>query len=114
MSNHWMMNTSFSYNNTIVNKLQPARSPTALPEDPKNIEQRDGYQYDDATAGSGIGNVFVNAKWLFKLSGMYSCRAQFNVSAFYNARQGYPSSGGPGAARRRRRTAAARRRRAAG
>ena len=39
--------------------------------DPNNIDRRDGFQYDYATSGSGIGNVFVNAKWLFKLSGMY-------------------------------------------
>jgi hypothetical protein len=32
----------------------------------------------------------VNAKWLFKLSGMVEVPAGFNVSAFYNARQGYP------------------------
>src|SRR5262249_22221003 len=42
------------------------------------------------TGGSGIGNVWVNAKWLFKLSGMYQAPYGFNVSAFYNARQGYP------------------------
>ena len=29
------------------------------------------FQYDYPTSGSGIGNVYVNAKWLFKLSGMY-------------------------------------------
>jgi hypothetical protein len=39
---------------------------------------------------SGIGNVFVNAKWLYKLSGMYQLPVRVNVSAFYNARQGYP------------------------
>ena len=34
--------------------------------------------------------MFVNAKWLYKLSGIYQLPYQFNVSAFYNARQGYP------------------------
>ena len=43
-----------------------------------------------ATSGSGIGDVFVNAKWLFKLSGMYQLPMDVNVSAFYNTRQGYP------------------------
>ncbi len=57
---------------------------------PSNIALRDGFQYDYATAGSGLGNVFVNAKWLFKLSGMYQLPGSVNVSAFYNARQGYP------------------------
>lgn len=34
--------------------------------------------------------MYVNAKWLFKISGMYQLPYDFNVSAFYNARQGYP------------------------
>ena len=34
--------------------------------------------------------MFVNAKWLYKLSGMYQLPCAVNVSAFYNARQGYP------------------------
>ena len=61
-----------------------------LSEDPSNRAQRDGFQYDFLTSGSGIGNVYVNAKYLFKLSGMYQAPAGVNVSAFYNARQGYP------------------------
>jgi hypothetical protein len=60
------------------------------PGDPTNIAARNGFQYDYATAGSGIGNVFINAKWLFKLSGLVSLPAGVNFSAFYNARQGYP------------------------
>ena len=34
--------------------------------------------------------MFVNTKWLFKLSGLVQAPYEFNVSAFYNARQGYP------------------------
>ena len=34
--------------------------------------------------------MFVNTKWLFKLSGMYQAPYGINLSAFYNARQGYP------------------------
>jgi len=85
MSNHWMMNTSFTYNSTIVNY-----GDTNAFQDPTNISNRDGYQYDYLTAGSGLGNVYVNAKWLYKLSGMYQMPWAVNVSAFYNARQGYP------------------------
>ena len=85
MSNHWMMNTSFTYNSTIVNY-----GDTNSFQDPTNISLRDGFQYDYLTAGSGLGNVYVNTKWLFKLSGMYQLPWAVNVSAFYNARQGYP------------------------
>ncbi|HYT69550.1 MAG TPA: carboxypeptidase regulatory-like domain-containing protein [Vicinamibacterales bacterium] len=85
MSNHWMMNTSFTYNSTLVHYGK-----TNAYTDPTNIAFRNGYQYDYLTTGSGLGNVYVNAKWLFKLSGMYQLPYSVNVSAFYNAREGYP------------------------
>jgi Carboxypeptidase regulatory-like domain/TonB-dependent Receptor Plug Domain len=84
LSHRWLMNTSFSYNSTIVNYGSGSYT------DPTNITQRSGFQYDYQTSGSGIGNVFVNAKWLYKLSGMYQLPYDVNVSAFYNTRQGYP------------------------
>jgi hypothetical protein len=99
LSNRWLMNTSFSYNSTVVNfnefpgaANQSSGTSGTIPisEDPTNRAQREGGQYDYLTSGSGIGNIYVNAKWLFKLSGMYQAPAGFNVSAFYNARQGYP------------------------
>jgi hypothetical protein len=95
LSHNWLMNTSFAYNSTIVNfgsfpGSQPSIASATISEDPTNRSLRDGYQYDYLTAGSGIGNVYVNAKYLFKLSGMYQAPFGVNVSAFYNARQGYP------------------------
>src|SRR5262249_15365468 len=92
MSHHWLMNTSFAYNSTIVhNGYAGTFANTAtFQEDPTNRTMRDGYQYDYASAGSGLGNVFVNAKWLFKISGLYNLPYDVNVSAFFNARQGYP------------------------
>jgi hypothetical protein len=99
MSNRWMMNTSFTYNTTDVhfnefpgaaNQSSGTAGTIPLSEDPTNRQARDGGQYDYLTSGSGIGNVYVNAKWLFKLSGLYELPFKINVSAFYNARQGYP------------------------
>ena len=95
MANHWMMNCSFSYNSTDVNFNGSRAAPTSDTadnpiRDPTNRAVRDGCQYDYLTPGSGIGNVYVNAKWLFKMSGLYQLPFDFNVSAFYNARQGYP------------------------
>jgi hypothetical protein len=84
MSHHWLMNSSFSYNSTIVNYTADSY------QDPTNVAQRNGYQYDYLTAGSGVGNVYINAKYLFKLSGLIQLPYEFNASAFYNARQGYP------------------------
>ena len=77
MANHWMMNTQLLLQQHDVNfgdfPGQPAEHGGGDPisEDPTNRDERDGCQYDYLTAGSGIGNVYVNAKWLFKLSGMY-------------------------------------------
>ena len=95
LSHHWLMNTSFAYNSTIVNfgsfpGSQPSIASATISEDPTNRSLRDGYQYDYLTAGSGVGNVYVNAKYLFKVSGMYQAPLGINLSAFYNARQGYP------------------------
>jgi hypothetical protein len=84
MANHWMMNSSFSYNSTIQNYGDGSY------QNPNNIAVRNGFQYDYSSTGSGIGNVFVNTKWLFKLGGLVQLPYEFNVSAFYNARQGYP------------------------
>ena len=95
MADKWMMNSSFSFNSTKVNYggfpgSQPSTAAAAITEDPTNRDQRNGYQYDYLTAGSGIGNVYINAKWLFKLSGMYQAPLGINLSGFYNTRQGYP------------------------
>src|SRR5579872_4837719 len=84
LANHWMLNGSYTWNSTIQNYGAGSY------QNPNNINVRNGYQYDYATSGSGIGNVFINAKWLAKVSGMYQAPYAFNVSAFYNARQGYP------------------------
>jgi hypothetical protein len=97
LSNHWLMNTSFAYNSTIVNFGDFAGSirststtSSVLEEDPTNRTTRGGQQYDYPSSGSGIGNIYVNSKWLFKLSGMVQLPFAINASAFFNARQGYP------------------------
>jgi hypothetical protein len=90
LSHRWLMNTSLSLNSTIVNNGFGGAFANTIPEDPTNLTARNGFQYDYASAGSGLGNVYVNAKWQYKLSGLYQLPGDVNVSAFYNARQGYP------------------------
>jgi len=90
MSQRWLMNTSFVFNSTIVNNGYAGAFANTVQEDPTNLAARNGFQYDYQTTGSGLGNVYVNAKWLFKLSGLYQIPGDVNLSAFYNARQGYP------------------------
>jgi hypothetical protein len=108
LSHHWLMNTSFAYNDAVNHFGTYPGNPnyaggnvgntvngslgnfTGGPEDPTNRAQENAAQYAPITTGSGIGNVYVNSKWLYKLSGLYELPYSFNVSAFYNARQGYP------------------------
>jgi len=97
LSHHWLMNSSFSYGSGVLNfnGFPGALSSTSLTsgafvEDPTDRDQRNGHQGEVPTSGSGIGNVYINAQWLFKLSGLYNLPGDVNVSAFYNARQGYP------------------------
>jgi len=85
-ANRWMGMFSYAYNSAIDHW----GSANAY-EDPTNIEQTNGAQYAPETSGSGLDNVYTNAKWLIKMSGMYTLPwGGVNVAANYNARQGYP------------------------
>lgn len=84
-SNNWSMNASYAYNNAIDHW----DSPNAY-EDPTNIDKLNGFQYAPESAGSGIGGIFTNAKWLVKVSGRYTMPWDINLAANYSGRQGYP------------------------
>jgi len=86
MSKRWMMNGSFSSNDA----PEHYDSNRAY-EDPTNITAYNGGQYAPQSTTSGIDNVYVNAKWLFRMSGVYQTPLwDINVAAFFNARSGYP------------------------
>ena len=84
-SNKWSMNASYAYNNAIDHW----DSPNAY-EDPTNIAVLDGFQYTPESGGSGIGGIFQNAKWLFKMSGRVTTVWDINVAGGFSIRQGYP------------------------
>jgi hypothetical protein len=85
MSNNWMMNTSFSFNSAPVHYNSPKSY-----QDPTNIDQQNGGEYAEQSSNSGLDNVFVNAKWIFRLSGAYTLPWwKIGVAGFYNARSGY-------------------------
>ena len=85
-SNRWMANASFAYNDA----KDYWDSPAAY-QDPTNIEQLHGAEFAPESGGSGIDNVFTNAKWLVKASGMYTLPwAGINIAANTQYRQGYP------------------------
>ena len=86
MSKNWMLNGGFSWN-TAPQYYDSAASY----QDPTNIDMLNKAQYAPESTSSGLGNVFVNAKWLFKVSGAYTLPwYQIGVAAFYNARSGFP------------------------
>ena len=75
-SNNWLMNSSFTYNNTTSHN--PTVEDFSTSADPSNYEQQNGRD------SSGLNGT----RWLMKLSGMYGLPWQMSVSAFYNAREG--------------------------
>ncbi|HEY3383127.1 MAG TPA: carboxypeptidase regulatory-like domain-containing protein [Vicinamibacterales bacterium] len=86
MSKRWMMSGGFSYNDATRSYASDASY-----EDPTNIDKLDGGQFAPLSSSSGLGNVFPNAKWIFRLTGAYQLPLwQVGVAGFYNVRQGYP------------------------
>jgi hypothetical protein len=85
-SDRWMGNLSFAFNDA----KDYWDSPNAY-EDPTDIENQHGHEYAPQSGGSGIDNIYTNAKWLVKASGMYSLPwFGINVAGSAQFRQGYP------------------------
>jgi len=87
MSNRWSASASYAYNDAVDHW----DSPDAY-EDPTNINpQQNGAQYAPVSAGSGVDNVYTNAKWLMKVNGSYLLPLwDINIAGGYQGRQGFP------------------------
>jgi len=86
MSKNWTANVSYAWNDAPVHY-----DSTAAYEDPTNVDLLNHGQFAEESTSSGLGNVFVNASWIFRASGVYTTPFWgINVSGFYNARSGYP------------------------
>jgi hypothetical protein len=72
-SSRWMLNSSLALGST------PGHLPRGSYEDPTNVPFEDGAQDNSR-----------NARWVFKLSGMYSLPYGINAAGFLNGRQGFP------------------------
>jgi hypothetical protein len=92
MSKSWQMNGSYSYNSAPQFYPTPASyGPETLAHDPTNVSTFNGAQYAQESTSSGLDNVFVNTKWIFRLNGSYTLPVwQIGVAANYNTRGGYP------------------------
>ncbi len=84
LSNKWMMSMSFTLNWTSMN-WDNAKNPF----DPTNYWATNGQYFSVETGGSGKTDIWVGARWMFKLSGMYQLPYGFNISGFLNVREGY-------------------------
>ncbi len=86
MANRWSMNASYAYNNAVEHFGQAAL------EDPTCVADvcLGDFQYAPESAGSGIGNVFQNTKWLAKASGRVQLPWEINFAGNVGSRQGFP------------------------
>ena len=85
-ANRWQANASVAYNDA----LDYWDSPRAY-EDPTNINNLHGHEFAPESGGSGIDNIFNNAKWLTKFSGSYLTPWwDINVAGNMQYRQGNP------------------------
>ena len=87
MANRWSANASWAYNNAVEHFDSGAAY-----EDPSCVVATcpGAFQYAPEAAGSGIGNVFQNAKWAAKASGRVMLPWTMNLALSYLGRQGFP------------------------
>lgn len=94
-SNRWSGSFSYAYNNAVDNwTLNAIEDPTfrAGGGFENSTFINGSMQYAPESAGSGIGNVFQNAKWLVKANGQYTLPWDINLAGVYNSRQGFPAT----------------------
>lgn len=87
MSDRWMLDMNYAYNDA-VDRFDTIQGYSAN-FDPTNNPIFNGQQYAVEAGGSGIDNVFVNAKNMFKLAGVYVAPWDINLGATYQLRSGY-------------------------
>ncbi len=82
LSNNWMLDGSV----TVMDWKYYAKGDTL---DLTNYDFYEGGSNAPQAGGSGISDVFVNSRWLAKLTGMYQFPYGINLSASITARDGY-------------------------
>jgi hypothetical protein len=88
LSNRWMLRGNVSFNDWTE---QCTRGSAAFPNPTPGFGNCPGGQFTQRSAGSGsFGNVFLNARWTYNLTGLYQLPWDFNLGASLTGRQGYP------------------------
>jgi hypothetical protein len=86
LSHNWMMDGSFTYSDW---KYYHGNPESVWPYDLTNYHFYEAGVVAPQSGGSGISNVFVNSRWMFKLSGLYQFPYVIAASFVFNAREGY-------------------------
>jgi hypothetical protein len=83
LSHKWMANASFTY--------QDWKSYTDKSEvfDFTNYDYFYGGVVAPKSGGSGLSGIYVNARWTAKFMGLYQLPYNWNISAVFQAREGY-------------------------
>jgi hypothetical protein len=79
----WMLDASFTYADWSMH-YDPAEA-----FDKTNYDFNEGGAVAPESGGSGVTGIFVNARWQFKLSGLYQLPWGINVTGVFQAREGY-------------------------
>jgi hypothetical protein len=87
-SNRWRADISYAYNNAV----DVFDSPASYEDATCRSTLCPGEQaYAPESSGSGLANVFNNAKWLVRVTGQYTLPLwDIDIAGFYSIRQGYP------------------------
>jgi hypothetical protein len=93
LTNRWMAHGSFTW----TNWKQDIGSGSC--QDPTNTLTANGPACADGSIGwyggasnsGSFGNVYINSKWAFNVSGLYQLPLNFNVAANLYGRDGYPA-----------------------
>ena len=89
LSNRWMLRGNLSWSDWTEDC---SRGSIAFPNPTAAYGNCPGGQFTQRSAGSGaFGNVFLNARWTYNVTGLYQLPWDFNLGASLTGRQGYPA-----------------------
>jgi len=84
LANKWMANLSFTFQDWKRFRFA---------EETFNMNNFDFFNeavVAPATTGSGLRDIWVNSRWMFKLTGMYQLPGGVNLTGFFQAKEGNP------------------------
>lgn len=84
LSNRWMMNASFTYDDWKFFYNGEFDWGNV-----NNMVFYDGGVVAPQSGGSGLTGIFVNSRWMAKLSGLYQLPYDINISGTFQVREGY-------------------------